>query len=193
MTSSGDEGRPTAETYVVLLRSVNLGAVNRVAMADLRALLGELGFEDPRTLLNSGNAVVTAPGATTAADVAARVGAGLSTRIGISTDVVALSASELASIAVENPLADVATNPSRLVVVFVADAGTLADAAPLARRDWGEEALAVGVHAAYVYSPAGVSASQALVALGRALAGTAFTTRNWATVLKLAALAGVDV
>ena len=45
--------------YVALLRGVNLGSRNRVPMADLRAALQELGYEDVRTLLQSGNVGVT--------------------------------------------------------------------------------------------------------------------------------------
>jgi uncharacterized protein (DUF1697 family) len=48
-------------THVALLRGINVGKAKRVAMADLRALLEELGYADVRTLLNSGNVVFTAP------------------------------------------------------------------------------------------------------------------------------------
>jgi uncharacterized protein (DUF1697 family) len=43
--------------WALLLRAVNLGATNKLKMADLRTLLTDLGHEDVRTLLNSGNAV----------------------------------------------------------------------------------------------------------------------------------------
>ena len=45
---------------VALLRAVNLGPHNKVAMADLRGLLTRLGFEEPRSLLQSGNLVFRA-------------------------------------------------------------------------------------------------------------------------------------
>ena len=44
---------------VLLLRAVNVGGRNTLAMADLRALLEELGHTDVKTVLNSGNAVFT--------------------------------------------------------------------------------------------------------------------------------------
>ena len=44
---------------IALLRGINLGAKRRVAMADLRALLEELGYTDVRTVLASGNAIFT--------------------------------------------------------------------------------------------------------------------------------------
>ena len=44
-------------TRIALLRGVNVGGKTKIAMADLRAMLADLGFGEPRTLLQSGNAV----------------------------------------------------------------------------------------------------------------------------------------
>ena len=60
------------QTWVALRRGINLGRARRVAMADLRALLEDLGYREVRTLRNSGN-VVLAASATTAHEVAARI------------------------------------------------------------------------------------------------------------------------
>ena len=46
--------------YVALLRAVNVGGRNRIAMARLRELLEGLGYGEVRTHLQSGNAVFTA-------------------------------------------------------------------------------------------------------------------------------------
>jgi uncharacterized protein (DUF1697 family) len=45
-------------TSVILIRGINVGGKNPVAMSGLRELLGELGCRDPETLLASGNALV---------------------------------------------------------------------------------------------------------------------------------------
>ena len=42
---------------IALIRGINVGKSNRIAMADLKSLLTDLGHADVRTLLNSGNAV----------------------------------------------------------------------------------------------------------------------------------------
>lgn len=42
--------------WVLLLRAVNLGPTNKIAMKDLKQLLENLGHTDVRTHLNSGNA-----------------------------------------------------------------------------------------------------------------------------------------
>ena len=41
--------------YVLLLRGINVGKANKVAMADLKTKLAEMGFENPVSYINSGN------------------------------------------------------------------------------------------------------------------------------------------
>jgi uncharacterized protein (DUF1697 family) len=53
--------------HIALLRAVNLAGFNKVSMADLKALLVGLGFNDAQTLLQSGNAVFSGGSKTTAA------------------------------------------------------------------------------------------------------------------------------
>src|ERR687891_578122 len=88
--------------YVVLLRGVNLGPHRRVSAADLRGAAQDAGLADVRTLLTSGNLVVTT-GTRSAEEVARLVHDGLSTRLGIDVPAVALTTSRLADIVRANP------------------------------------------------------------------------------------------
>jgi uncharacterized protein (DUF1697 family) len=103
--------------------------------------------------------------------------------------VTVLTAAELAAAVGENPLREVASDPSRLLVTFLTDPADRARLLPLARQEWAPEALAVGTRVAYLWCPAGMLESRLSEAVGRLL-GEAATTRNWATVTKLHALAG---
>ena len=98
-----------------------------------------------------------------------------------------LSASQLDEAVSGNPLADIAVDPTRLLVAFLADPSDIERLRPLADRDWTPEALPLGVGVAYLWCPHGVSQSQLVKAVGDVL-GDAVTSRNWATVLKLQAL-----
>lgn len=72
--------------YVVLLRGVNVGGHNKVAMADLRKWLEKDGFIGIVTKGASGNAVVTSPLRSSAAvqkKVAALVAKGMKKEIGV--------------------------------------------------------------------------------------------------------------
>jgi uncharacterized protein (DUF1697 family) len=175
-----------AGRQVALIRGINVGRAKRVAMADLRALVEDLGYGDVRTLLNSGNVVFTAPGTAPNA-AAARIEEGLATRLGVSARVMVLTAEELAAAVAGNPLLDVADDPSRLLISVLADPADRSRLEPLAGQDWAPEVFALGVRVAYLWCPAGLLASRLPEAVGRLL-GDAVTTRNWATLTKLNAL-----
>jgi uncharacterized protein (DUF1697 family) len=187
------------DQLVALIRGINVGTANRVAMADLRALLEELGYTDVRTVLNSGNAVFRASeaaaadaaetaGAANAADVAAdRIAAALASRLGVSARVMVLTAAELRAAAAHNPLSGVADNPSRLLVAFLARPGDRPLLEALLDEGWAPEALALGQRVAYLWCPDGVIASRLAKAVERVL-GDTVTSRNWATVMKIRAL-----
>jgi len=172
-----------AVTYVALLRGINVGNAKRVAMADLRTLVEKLGYGDVRTLLNSGNIVFTGPSGLPGG-VAARIEAALAKRLGVSARVTVLTAAEFAAAAAENPLVEVAANPSRLLVAVLANPADRTRLKSLARQDWAPEALAVGARVAYLWCPDGIIVSRLAKAVGRVL-GDAVTMRNWATCTKL--------
>ncbi|MDC8758792.1 DUF1697 domain-containing protein [Janthinobacterium fluminis] len=175
-----------AERQVALLRGINVGRAKRVAMADLRKLLGDLGYADVRTLLNSGNVVFGAAG-DTPAQSAARIEEALVLKLGVAARATVLDAARFGELMADNSLVALADDPSRLMVSVLNDPADMARLAPLLGQDWTPEALAGGRWAAYLWCPDGVLASRAAAALG-ALLGDAVTSRNWATMGKLHAL-----
>ena len=173
-------------TCIALLRGINVGKAKRIAMADLRALLEDLGHTDVATLLNSGN-VVFKTGEGTSAKLATDISKAIADRLGIEVPVIVKSAKHLAAIMADNPFADNATDPSRLLVAFTPDAATLANLNAVSPHVVAPEQFLVGMHAAYLHCASGILESKAAEALlGKA--GKAATTRNWATVQKLQAL-----
>jgi uncharacterized protein (DUF1697 family) len=174
-------------THVAFLRGINVGRAKRVAMADLRTLVAKLGYRDVRTLLNSGNVVFSAP-RPGRDDPAPRIEKALLTRLGVSSRVTVLTTAELAAAVTENPLTSLVADPSRFLVTILAKPADRARLEPLARQDWDPEALAIGTRVAYLWCAHGILASRLPEAVGRAL-GDAGTSRNWATMTKLLALA----
>ena len=171
---------------VALVRGINVGRAKRVAMADLRALMGKLGYADPRTLLNSGNLVFDA-GREAPGKAASRIEQAMAAKLGVSARVTVLSGADFSTVVEENPLGKVADNPSRLLVAFLSEPKDRARLQPLSRLDWKPEALGLGSRAAYLWCPSGIIDSRLAAAVGRVL-GEATTTRNWATVTKIQAL-----
>ena len=100
-----------------------------------------------------------------------------------------LTAADLAAAVTDNPLLEVAADPTRLFVAVLREPANRAKLTPLAKQDWTPEAVAVGKRVAYLWCAEGILTSGLAQAVNRAL-GDAVTARNWATVLKLHALAG---
>jgi uncharacterized protein (DUF1697 family) len=176
-----------AHMQIALIRGINVGRAKRVAMADLRALVEDLGYSDVRTLLNSGNVVFTAP-RPALGDAADRLEKALVKKLGVSARFTVLAAAELAAAVTENPLLEIADDPSRFLVAVLRDPADRRKLEPLTKQDWAPEALAVGTRVAYLWCPGGILASPLAEYVNRLL-GDAVTARNWATVLKLHALA----
>jgi uncharacterized protein (DUF1697 family) len=172
--------------HVALVRGINVGRAKRVAMADLRGLLAELGYRDVQTLLNSGNIVFSA-GREKLTRMGTRIEGAMSDRLGVSARVTVLTAAAFSTVVEENRLREAAKDPARLLVAFCSDADRLKHLQPLTRQDWRPEAPAVGSVAAYLWCSSGILESRLLEAVGRVL-GESTTTRNWTTVTKIHAV-----
>ena len=92
-------------THVALLRGINLGGHNKVAMADLREVVSSLGHGDVATYIQSGNVLFTT-GETDTAKLAAALEAAIAERTGVRCRVLVLSRADLSQIARDNPYQD---------------------------------------------------------------------------------------
>jgi len=171
--------------YVALLRGINLGARHKVPMADLRELLGGAGYENVRTLLQSGNVVFESD---ETADALERALASLiGERFGFAVPVIVRTAEELRDVVASDPLAAVASDPKRYAVVFLS-AEPNADALGQVAARFAENHFAVRGREIYAWNPDGLTGSGLMQALGKAELAPVNTVRNWATVTKLAAM-----
>ncbi len=178
MSTTGDSDR-TGQTWVALLRGVNLGRNRRVRMADLRAALTAAGARDVRTLLQSGNVVLDTPG--TADDVARLVHDAVLTCSGHDIAVMVRTADELAAVVAGTPLPD-PPDGARFVVAFLTGPAADVDLPQLpegSREQWWR-----GQREVYVWCPDGLSDNVMGHFAGRR--STTTTVRNWNTVTALA-------
>ncbi|WP_125776788.1 DUF1697 domain-containing protein [Antribacter gilvus] len=174
--------------FVVLLRGVNLGPHRRVPAADLRGVAQDAGLADVRTLLTSGNLVVTpgTSGATVADDVARLVHDGLTSRLDLDVPAVALSATRLAAVVRDNPFPAAAReDPSHLQAHVPFGPVDEAGVARLDLRHPGRERIAVAEGVVYVHYVDGIGTSRLTADVLDKAAGTMLTGRNWNTVTRL--------
>ena len=177
------------QTYLALLRGINVGGHRQVAMSDLRDLLTQLGFADARSLLQSGNLVFRS---------GPRIGSRLEhlletetdKRLDLQTDFLVRRAEEWQAIIAHNPFPKEAErDPNHLVVIFLKDVADAGDVKALKAAITGPEIFRAHGRHAYIVYPDGIGRSRLTHVLIEKKLGTRGTGRNWNTVLKLGALA----
>ena len=181
-------------SYVAMLRGINVGGRNRVAMADLESLVEELGFGNVRTYVQSGNIVFHGTGGT--AEVASALGDGLRSTLGLDVPVVVRTTEQLDEVIASNPFAgdgmDPASQPTLFHVTFLAgtpdpdQAGKLAAAA----GRYAPDACRLVGSDVYLHIPGGYGNTKLSNTFFERNLSMVATTRNWRSVLTLATMAG---
>jgi uncharacterized protein (DUF1697 family) len=175
------------DTKIALLRGINLGSKNRIGMPALREALEAAGFDDVRTYVQSGNIVLGTD--LTPTRVADRCHKVIADTFDLDIAVVARTRDELAEVVDRNPLGDVADNPKRYQVCFLAAEVKPAVLEKLesAAAD-SERVVAIG-RELYTWHPEGVARSKLWSRVAAPSLGVASTSRNWKTVTALLAMA----
>ena len=171
---------------VALLRAVNLGARNRIAMPLLRELVEGLGYADARTHLQSGNVVYR--GDDDPQQAARRIEAALAEGAGLDVRVIVRTQKELAAVVERDPMAELATEPRRYFVAFLAEPAPKAALAELEPDGFLPERFSAREREIYVWLPGGMRRARLTQAFWERRLAVAVTLRNWNTVRDLAAL-----
>jgi uncharacterized protein (DUF1697 family) len=177
--------RPT--TYAALLRGINLGARNRVAMADLRGLVEELGGVDVRTYVQSGNVVFRSDRAS--AELEQAMERAVERELGHDVRVVIRTERQLRDLVANNPFLGPKMRRNSLYVTFLAEKPDQKRVWRLRERDFGPERWELMGGDVCLCLPNGYGRVKLSNAMLERQLGVAATTRNWRTVTALAELA----
>lgn len=178
---------PGMARHVLLLRGINLGSRNRIAMPALRAALEEAGFDDVRTYVQSGNVVLSSSAKSN--DVGRKVQRVIAKEFGLEIAVVTRTRTQLAKVVERNPLARVAKNPKRYQVSFL-DAKPSRDVVHrIEEAAAASERVVVDGREIYAWHPETIARSKLWTLLAGQDLGVTATARNWTTVQKLLELA----
>lgn len=180
------------DTWIALLRGINVGGRNKLPMAALREIFDDIGCEDVRTYIQSGN-VVFRPGGATAGRVAAAAADAIAARFGFRVPVVTRTAAELAGVVRSNPFLAGDVDEKALHVAFLDAWPSEAAVAGLDPERSPPDRAAVHGREVYLHLPNGVARTRFTnTYLDRCFATTA-TVRNWRTIRTLHDLAtGTD-
>jgi uncharacterized protein (DUF1697 family) len=174
-------------TYVALLRGVNVGSHNRIAMADVRAAVSVAGYGDVTTLVQSGNVVFTGTGR--AAAVGAAIESALRKAMKLDVDVIVRTSRELIAVADAHPFFASHIDPRFLHVGFLKQEPAAAAVRALSGVDFGADRFVVQDAELYIHYSDGQGRPKMTPAFFERALAVPMTVRNWNIVTKLAEMA----
>jgi uncharacterized protein (DUF1697 family) len=170
-------------TWLALLRGINVVGKNKVPMKALGSALETAGFQSVRTYIQSGN-VVFRSSSTNARALASRIARLVERNFGCTPTVLVISKAELATAIRSNPFSGAHQNHKSLHLYFLAARPKSPDIDSLARLDAGREAFKLEGGIFYLWTPDGFADSVLRSRIERCL-GVPATARNWRTVNEL--------
>jgi uncharacterized protein (DUF1697 family) len=173
---------------VALLRGINIGSRNRIAMPELREVLAGAGYEDVQTYVQSGNVVLTSGEKSAALERSLeRL---IEQRFELAIPVVVRTRTQLAKVVDKNPLGAVADDPKRYQVAFLRSKLPRDAADALKAAAIEPERVVIDGLEIYAWHPAGVARSKLWSTIASKKLGVDVTARNWTTVTTLLEMAG---
>jgi uncharacterized protein (DUF1697 family) len=174
-------------THLALLRGINVGGKNRIAMNDLRGLFVEAGCRDVQTHIQSGNVIFTAD-PTIVTPLADVISAQIAERFGYRVPVVMRTVDQLGDVLRHNPFLAERLAEEALHVLFLAERPDTDRVAALDADRSPPDRFAVRGQEVYLHLPHGAGRTKLTNAYFDALLATTSTGRNWRTVTMLNAM-----
>jgi uncharacterized protein (DUF1697 family) len=174
-------------TYIALFRGINVGGKNSLPMKELTGILEELGCQNVKTYIQSGN-VVFRSHEKNISGLSDHLRAEIKKRRDFAPSVLLLSIKELEEIMANNPFSEAQSEPQTLHVGFLAAEPKQPDLKRLESLREKNERFQLINKAFYLHAPDGIGRSK-LAANTERLLGVSMTDRNWRTVGKLLEMA----
>ena len=173
------------ETYVALLRGINVGGKNPLPMKALAEEFVAAGCGDVRTFIQSGNVIFSAPPARDEDALSQLLCERLATRFSYTAPLVLRTTEELRAAIANNPYLALDAPEDALHVMFLTatpDAEAVKKLDP--DRSPGDEYQVIG-REIYLRLPVGMARTKLTNAYFDAKLGVTSTARNWRTSTKL--------
>jgi uncharacterized protein (DUF1697 family) len=175
-------------TYVALLRGINVGGHKKVPMADLKKLLSTMGYSDVQTLLNSGNVVFRCK-STPTGQLEKTLETAIEKHFGFRVPVILRSGDDFKQLVDSEPFAGTeVTKNTRLYLSFLKNEAKEIPTLPLETEDGDFRIL--DYTNATVISVLDLSKTKTVDGMKSLenIFGKDITTRNWNTVEKIGKL-----
>lgn len=175
------------KTYIALFRGINVGGNSLLPMKALKSLLENLGLQNVRTYIQSGNVVFQSEEQDTT-QLSSTISAEVKRNHGFEPKVMLLQIEELEQAIAANPFREAEPEPKTLHVNFLASLPQNPDLKGLERYKAESERFELKGNVFYLHAPDGIGRSKLAANMERLL-GVPMTGRNWRTVCEIMAMA----
>jgi uncharacterized protein (DUF1697 family) len=174
-------------SWIVLLRGINVGGKNTVPMKQLTEMLVGLGCQNVETYIQSGN-VLLKHAESNKQVLSKQIAEQMYQTFGFTPQILLLTLAECEQAVANNPFFEPQSEPKTLHVFFLAEPTTLANLDALTALKKDSESFALIKQVFYLHAPDGIGRSKLAEKVERVL-GVTTTARNWNTVNKILTLA----
>ena len=171
------------QTWIALLRGINVGGKNVLPMKKLRGDLEAIALENIRTYIQSGN-VVFETNLKKGASIAKKIGACIEKGHGFRPEIVVVRQDDLVDAIESNPYPEAVSDPKSVHVFFCSEPVSDPDVDSIESAKKSSERYSFGEQVFYLYAPDGIARSKLAANVEKYL-GVVATGRNFRTVDKL--------
>lgn len=172
-------------TYISILRGINVSGQKLIKMETLRKAYEELGFREVVSYVQSGNLIFKSE-STDPKALEEKIAQQIEAVFGFDVPVIVLTASMLAQIIERNPFAaDPGKDSAFLHVTFLAAEPSSYDQKAIEAKKQDGEEISFSDKAVYLYCPNGYGRTKLTNNFLEAKLKVGATTRNWKTTNKL--------
>ncbi len=178
------------ETYISILRGINVGGHNKIPMTGLKDLYEELNLKNIITYIQSGNVIFKFAKVPSEQGLAKKIEKKILEKYGFDVPVIIRSLNEIENTLVTNPfLKQDGIDIEKLHVTFLSDVPQKAQLEAIKKYYHSPEKFIILGKEVYVYCPNGYGNTKISNTFFENKLKVTATTRNWKTVNKLADLA----
>ncbi len=177
------------QTYISILRGINVGGQKKINMKELKALYEDMGFQNVRTYIQSGNVVFEHKNSQHK-DLPEKVGQKIFEKYGFEVPVIIRTVEEIENVLNTNPLLKKENVLiDRLYVTFLADEPQKEHLEKIKSYDYPPEEFIILGKEVYLYCPTGYGEAKLNNNFFENKLKVTATTRNWRTVNELLKIA----
>lgn len=169
-------------TYIALLRGINVGGYNKLPMKELVLLLDKLRLQNVNTYIQTGNIAFSSE--KDAEWLAENIKTMIVQKYNFAPKVVVLEFDELKGAIASNPFTEAESEPKTLHLYFLDNEPEDPDLKSLEAIKKDTERFMLKRKTFYLHAPEGVGRSK-LASRAEKILGVAATARNWRTIEKI--------